>query len=158
MRLAALVEPAAPVDETPISFELWKMARRTFEKQTEARRRNSSRVYALVIGQCSQALWNRMEATVFGAVCLICEFFNYQVQPVPRLHTLLFSQKGTLFCSFSSAPIRIPLQPSPVPPHSPPKQTSATPTALITSQSQTPAPNFDFPLTKTGVNNFPRRN
>jgi hypothetical protein len=62
MRLAALIEPAAPVDETPISFELWKMARRTFEKQTEARRRNSSRVYALVIGQCSQALQNRMEA------------------------------------------------------------------------------------------------
>ena len=62
MRLAALAEPAPPEDNTPMNFELWKMARRTFEKQTEARRRNSSRVFALVIGQCSQALRNRMEA------------------------------------------------------------------------------------------------
>jgi hypothetical protein len=63
MRLPALTKPATPVDGTPINFELWKMARRTFEKQTEARRRNSSRVYALIIGQCSQALRNRMEAS-----------------------------------------------------------------------------------------------
>jgi hypothetical protein len=62
MRLAALAEPTPPEDNTPMNFELWKMARRTFEKQTEARRRNSSRVFALVIGQCSQALRNRMEA------------------------------------------------------------------------------------------------
>jgi hypothetical protein len=62
MRLPALTEPAPPVDGTPINFELWKMTRRTFEKQTEARRRNSSCVYALIIGQCSQALCNRMEA------------------------------------------------------------------------------------------------
>jgi hypothetical protein len=62
MRLPPLTEPAAPADSTPISFELWKMARRNFEKQAEARRRNSSQVYALVIGQCSQALCNRMKA------------------------------------------------------------------------------------------------
>jgi uncharacterized membrane protein YgcG len=62
MELPTIVEPSPPADGTPISFELWKMARRTFEKQTEARRRNSSRVYALVLGQCSQALRNRMEA------------------------------------------------------------------------------------------------
>jgi hypothetical protein len=62
MRLPPLTEQAPPADGTPINFELWKMARRTFEKQTEARRRNSSRVYALIIGQCYQALCNRMEA------------------------------------------------------------------------------------------------
>jgi uncharacterized membrane protein YgcG len=62
MDLPPIVEPSPPADGSPISFELWKMARRTFEKQTEARRRNSSRVYALVLGQCSQALRNRMEA------------------------------------------------------------------------------------------------
>jgi hypothetical protein len=61
MRLAALVELAPLEDNTPMNFELWKMARQTFEKQTKARRRNSSRVFALVIGQCSQALRNRME-------------------------------------------------------------------------------------------------
>jgi hypothetical protein len=32
MRLPTLTEPAPPVDGTPINFELWKMARRTFEK------------------------------------------------------------------------------------------------------------------------------
>jgi hypothetical protein len=58
MRLPPLTEPSPPAVDTPINFELWKMARRAFEKQTEARRRNSSRVYALVIGQCSQALHN----------------------------------------------------------------------------------------------------
>jgi hypothetical protein len=42
MRLPTLTKPAPPVDGTLINFELWKMARRTFEKQTEARRRNSS--------------------------------------------------------------------------------------------------------------------
>jgi hypothetical protein len=62
MRLPALTKPAPPVNGTPINFELWKMARRTFEKQTEARRHNSSRVYALIIGQCFQALRNRMKA------------------------------------------------------------------------------------------------
>jgi hypothetical protein len=62
MRLPALTELAPPVDGAPINFELWKMAQRTFEKQTKARRRNSSHVYALIIGQCSQALRNRMEA------------------------------------------------------------------------------------------------
>ena len=39
------------------------MARHAYEKQTEARRRNSYRVYALVLGQCSQALRNQMEAS-----------------------------------------------------------------------------------------------
>lgn len=62
MRLPTLVEPSAPMDDTPISFELWKMAQRNFEKQTKACHQNSSRVYGLVIAQCSQALRNWMEA------------------------------------------------------------------------------------------------
>jgi hypothetical protein len=39
------------------------MTRRIYEKHAEAHHQNSSQVYALVIGQCSQALWNRMEAS-----------------------------------------------------------------------------------------------
>jgi hypothetical protein len=62
MRLAALVEPAPPEDNTPMNFELWKMAHPTFEKQTKTRCQNSSRVFALVIRQCLQALHNQMEA------------------------------------------------------------------------------------------------
>ena len=36
MRLPPLTEPPPPAVDTPINFELWKMARRTFEKHTEA--------------------------------------------------------------------------------------------------------------------------
>ena len=39
------------------------MAWQKFEKQIESRHKNSSHVFALVIGQCSQALWNWMEAS-----------------------------------------------------------------------------------------------
>ena len=63
MKLPALTEPTAPTGSDPVKFELWKMACHTYEKQTEACHHNSYRVYALVLGQCSQALWNRMEAS-----------------------------------------------------------------------------------------------
>ena len=63
MRLAPLTELAPPADDSTINFELWKMACQTYEKQMEAHCHNSSRVYALVLGQCSQALCNWMEAS-----------------------------------------------------------------------------------------------
>ena len=63
MRLTPLTKPTAPTDNDQIKFELWKMACRAYEKQSEACHHNSYRVYALVLGQCSQALWNRMEAS-----------------------------------------------------------------------------------------------
>jgi hypothetical protein len=65
MSLPTLVEPTPPDadDNSMISFERWKIAMRTYEKKMEARIRNSHRVYALLIGQCSQALRNRMEAS-----------------------------------------------------------------------------------------------
>jgi hypothetical protein len=57
MQLRPLDEPVPPADPNQVvEFELWKMARCTYEKQLEARRCNASRVYALIIGQCSQAL------------------------------------------------------------------------------------------------------
>jgi hypothetical protein len=58
MELTPLVEPTAPTSSDAVSFELWKMERRAYEKRKEARRRNSYRVYALVLGQCSQAIRN----------------------------------------------------------------------------------------------------
>jgi hypothetical protein len=63
MQLRPLDEPVPLANPNQmVEFELWKMARRTYEKQLEARQCNASRVYALIIGQCSQALRNRMEA------------------------------------------------------------------------------------------------
>jgi hypothetical protein len=63
MRLPPLVVPPVPAANDAIGFELWKMARQRYEKQSEARRKNSGKAYALVLGQCSQALRNRMEAS-----------------------------------------------------------------------------------------------
>ena len=63
LQLSLLIKPAPPTNvDQVVKFELWKMARHTYEKQLKARCHNSARVYALVIGQCSQALRNRMEA------------------------------------------------------------------------------------------------
>ena len=63
MRLAPLTGPIPPTSNDAIQFELWKMVHRAYEKQTEAHHHNSYRVYALVLGQCSQALHNWMEAS-----------------------------------------------------------------------------------------------
>ena len=55
--LPALVEPPLPADAAPpMVVELWKMARRTYDKKVEVRDRNEQRIYALTLGQCSQAL------------------------------------------------------------------------------------------------------
>jgi hypothetical protein len=63
LQLSLLIEPVPPTNvDQVVKFELWKMAWCTYEKQLKARHCNSARVYALVIGQCSQALCNRMEA------------------------------------------------------------------------------------------------
>lgn len=63
MVLHPLDKPAPPADPNQaVEFELWKMAHRNYEKQAKVRQRNSLRVYVLIIGQCSQALCNQMEA------------------------------------------------------------------------------------------------
>jgi len=63
LELPPLVEPALPTDTTNIvDMELWKLAIREHVKKNERRQTNSDRAYALVLGQCSQALSNRLEA------------------------------------------------------------------------------------------------
>jgi hypothetical protein len=63
LNLPTLVEPQLPADiANVIAVEIWKMARRIYNKKIEARDRNEQRIYALTLGQCSQALCNRMEA------------------------------------------------------------------------------------------------
>ena len=56
MRLMPLTKPTAPTAGNQVAFELWKMTRRSYEKQVKACHWNSYRVYALIFGQCSQAL------------------------------------------------------------------------------------------------------
>jgi hypothetical protein len=63
LNLPALAEPQLPVDVANVmAVKIWKMARRTYDKKMEARDRNEQRIYSLTLGQCSQALQNRMEA------------------------------------------------------------------------------------------------
>jgi hypothetical protein len=63
LNLPALVEPQLPADVANVmAVEIWKVARRTYDKKMEARDHNEQRIYALTLGQCSQALRNRMEA------------------------------------------------------------------------------------------------
>jgi hypothetical protein len=59
-----LDEPAPLTNPNQVAeFKPWKMACRNYEKLSEARCRNSSRVYALIISQCLQVLHNCMEAS-----------------------------------------------------------------------------------------------
>ena len=60
LNLVTLVEP--PFGTDTMAVEIWKMSRRTYNKKVEGRERNEQRIYALTLGQCSQALRNRMEA------------------------------------------------------------------------------------------------
>jgi hypothetical protein len=64
MSLPDLVEPTTPPDKngTVIQLEKWKVALRKYDNQVKARKRNTDRAYGLFLGQCSQALRNRMEA------------------------------------------------------------------------------------------------
>ena len=63
LNLPARVEPQLPVDVVNVmAVEISKMARCTYNKKMEARDRNEQRIYSLTLGQCSQALHNRMEA------------------------------------------------------------------------------------------------
>jgi hypothetical protein len=62
LNLPALVEPQLPADIANVmTVEIWKMARCTYDKKMEAHYRNKQRIYALTLGQCSQALQNRTE-------------------------------------------------------------------------------------------------
>jgi hypothetical protein len=67
LRLPPLVRPAAPPDNSLINVELWKIEIGDYQKQVVARRRNSAKVYSLILGQCSQALRNRLEASTTWA-------------------------------------------------------------------------------------------
>jgi hypothetical protein len=62
LKLPSLTPPSPPDTSDPLSVEVWKMELREHREKTRAREKNSSRVVALVLGQCSQALRNRMEA------------------------------------------------------------------------------------------------
>jgi hypothetical protein len=46
-----------------MQLEHWKMGMRNHDKDVQSRNRNEQRIYSLVLGQCSQALCNRITRT-----------------------------------------------------------------------------------------------
>ena len=63
MELPAVDAPEdLPDDAGAVRLELWKLARRRYELALENRREVNGRAYVLVVGQCSQAVRNRLEA------------------------------------------------------------------------------------------------
>ena len=65
LELPAVNAPEDPKDDAgAVRLELWKLARRRYEQALENRRKVNGRAYALVLGQCSQAVRNRLEAHV----------------------------------------------------------------------------------------------
>ena len=63
LELSTVEAPENPPDEAgAVRLELWKLARRRYELALENRRKVNGRAYALVLGQCSQAVRNRLEA------------------------------------------------------------------------------------------------
>jgi hypothetical protein len=64
MKLPELIEPVAPSKDASFAeLEKWRLAIKRHENNAANRKKNANRVYALTLGQCSQALRNRMEAS-----------------------------------------------------------------------------------------------
>ena len=63
MNLANLEEPMQPANaDNTFEMEIWKMEWREYAEKLRNRHKNSHRVMAIVLGQCLQALCNRLEA------------------------------------------------------------------------------------------------
>lgn len=63
LRLPVLVPPANPTSNADTAtIEIWKEKRKIHVREVTARKRNSERAFALVLGQCTEALRNRIEA------------------------------------------------------------------------------------------------
>jgi hypothetical protein len=53
LELTPLTEPTPPTaDASVVILELWKIARRVYEKKLKAWNRNSGQAYAIALGQC----------------------------------------------------------------------------------------------------------
>ena len=63
LELLGVDAPKDPPDDAgAVRLKLWKLARRWYELALENRRKVNGRAYALVLGQCSQAVRNCLEA------------------------------------------------------------------------------------------------
>ena len=63
MTLPTLTAPSAPDDTaTVVQLKIWEMDFKEYLKRTEEREQNMEKTYALILGQCSKTIQDRMEA------------------------------------------------------------------------------------------------
>ena len=63
MTLPTLTAPPPPEDTaTVVQLKIWEMDFKEYWKRTEERERNMEKTYALILGQCSKTIQDRIEA------------------------------------------------------------------------------------------------
>ena len=63
MTLPTLVAPALPADSaSAVQVKLWELDIKDHQKKTEDRERNMEKAYALILGQCSKTVQDRLKA------------------------------------------------------------------------------------------------
>ena len=63
LHLPGLNPPTRPDPDDPFLMEEWKIEYREYKKKIEDRRQNMQKVYALILGQCSPTIRDRIEAS-----------------------------------------------------------------------------------------------
>ena len=63
LHLPSLNPPTRPDPDDPFLMEEWKIEYREHKKRLEDRRQNMQKIYALVLGQCSPTIRDRIEAS-----------------------------------------------------------------------------------------------
>ena len=63
MTLPTLVAPSPPADTaTVVQLKIWEMDFKEYRKRLEEREQNMEKTYALILGQCSKTIRDRIEA------------------------------------------------------------------------------------------------
>ena len=62
LQLPATTRPARPAANDPIAFEEWKIELKEFKDKEQRRKTNEEKVFFLILGQCSDALRDRLES------------------------------------------------------------------------------------------------
>ena len=106
--LPANTAPTRPADPNDaFEMKIWELKQREFMAKERSRARNSGRIVALLLGQCSQALRNRMEgdtdwerinaaSDVIGLLQLIQQNMSQQRTRKYPIHTLIDAESRLL--------------------------------------------------------------
>mmetsp|Transcript_10843 Transcript_10843/g.13049 ORF Transcript_10843/g.13049 Transcript_10843/m.13049 type:complete len:102 (+) Transcript_10843:380-685(+) len=63
LNLPALTRPQDVDVSDTLNFEIWKLDMRDYRDKTKKRDKNNAKAFALILGQCSRAVRDRIEAS-----------------------------------------------------------------------------------------------